>query len=124
MITYSNKRVFAQNIAKEILDEWILAGKSRNFEEMVKSVPEINDFSLLFEIAFLSSLEKEEGSPILFRLVYFPNATNENLQKHAKWIDAFPFSESIPLTPNNIAKLALAFDQNSTALAVVKKSRW
>jgi hypothetical protein len=89
---------------------------------MVSSVPEHNDFSKLFETCFLASLEQEERETIQFRLIYYLNTTKDNLKEHAQWVHSLPFNEPIPLTPKAIAKLAPAFDQSTTSIAVSKNT--
>jgi len=113
--------MFEVTIAEQIREAWIRAGLSRNHPEMVKAVPETKDLKALLEVAFLASIEKEEAAPVVARLVFFPDATTDNFQQLTPWIDALSFGNEIPLSPENLAKFAPAFDQNLSALAVARR---
>lgn len=108
-------------IINEIICAWAKAGKSRNFPEMVSSVPNRVDLKALLETVFLSSVEYEEGVSTRVRVVFYPEATPTTLKDYAKWIDVLPFGAEIELTAENLAKLGPAFDQDSTALAVARR---
>jgi hypothetical protein len=112
-----------QSIIEQILDAWVSIAKARNQPEIAQNVPSANDLKILLEITFLASMKLEEGRPIQVRLVFFPEATPQSLPQQSMGLDTFRFSDPILLTVDNLRKLAPAFDQDSTALAVTRGAK-
>jgi len=113
--------VLDPKVADEIVTAWIAAAHFRNNTEMALSVPRREDLLALLEVAFLASIEREERCPIRPRLVFFPDATPSDLRQYGRGVDTLSFEAPIPLSPATLAKLAPAFDQDSSALAVAKQ---
>jgi hypothetical protein len=105
-------------IIEEIQSAWVTVATSRNMPDVANNVPNADDLKTLLEVTFLASMKVEEGVSIQARLMFFPNATTASLQQAAGWLDALSFSQSIPLTAESIRKVARAFNQTTTAIAV------
>jgi hypothetical protein len=107
-------------IIEEIRNAWVNIGRATNKPEMLDAVPDALDLKILLETIFLASVECEEGVQARVRVVLYPDTTLQTLFYHAPWIDAFPFGEELEFSTETITKLAPAFDQDSTAIAVAR----
>jgi hypothetical protein len=107
-------------IIEEIRNAWVNIGRATNKPEMVDAVPDPLDLKILLETIFLASVECEEGVQARVRVVLYPDTTLQTLFYHAPWIDAFPFGEELEFSTETLTKLAPAFDQDSTAIAVAR----
>ncbi|WP_410290784.1 putative sensor domain DACNV-containing protein [Desulfosarcina sp.] len=72
---------------------------------------------------YFASIEYEEGVQVKVRVVLYPDTTLKTLFYHAPWIDAFPFGEELLFSTETLTKLAPAFNQDSTAIAVARISQ-
>jgi hypothetical protein len=112
--------MFELKLIEEIRSAWVTIGQATNKPEMVAAVPDQLDLKILLETMFLASIECEEGVQARVRVVLYPDTTSETLFYHAPWIDAFPFGEELAFSTETLSKLAPAFDQDSTAIAVAR----
>ena len=87
-------------------------------------VPGPETLDELFEALFLASLKSEEGRPIRSLLAFAsPRTPDPHPPPHVRlhrWIYV-PFASPVPLGPESLAKLALASDPLTSALAVYCK---
>ena len=114
--------MFESKIIDQIIEAWAPDALARNDLEMAQAVPNAVDLKAMLELAFLASLKREEGEPIKFRLVLLPATASSNLHECFPGpIKALPFAERLQFSVEEIRKLAPAFDQDSTALAVAKR---
>lgn len=85
-----------------------------------QSIP-LQALRTLFETMFFASLRTEEGSPIMFHVVYIdperPDPHRPQRVTDDRWA-VVPFSEHLPFTLPTLRKLATATDPRSSSIAV------
>jgi hypothetical protein len=107
-------------LIEEIRDAWVNIGRATNLPEMVAALPDPLDLKILLKTIYLASIQCEEGVQTKVRVVLYPDTTLKTLFYHAPWIDAFPFGEGLLLSAETLSKLAPAFEQDATAIAVAR----
>ena len=87
----------------------------------IRRPPTIEVLEELFQVLFNTSLEREEGtSPrcvVVFASPNRPDAHPPKLMRAHRWTYA-PFATRVPLTVENLRKLAIASDPDVSSLAV------
>lgn len=76
----------------------------------------------LFELMYFTSLRTEEGHPLRFRIAWMDDANAMDdpsgpLYPADRW-SCIPLAQPIPLTAENVKKIALASDPRTSALAI------
>jgi len=104
-----------------------LAGSVHSqLRERTNACPRMQDIIHLFEAMYSASLKTEESHPVVFHVVYIDpdNPDPHPPQRIVKdrW-GYVRFSMSVPATPSNLAKLAMATDPRSSSLAVYHDRR-
>jgi hypothetical protein len=113
--------MFEARLIDEILSAWVAVASARNQQKLGASdVPDPRDLRKLLEVAFLASTKHEEGRPLQFRIVFTRGSSAESLCQHWPWVDDLPFAERLPFSVASLRKLALAFDQDSSALVITR----
>lgn len=107
-------------IIEDIRSEWVAYGKLRNQREIVDALPDSVDLKALLEISYLASIKKEEGVSSQTRVVFMAAETVATTGEKMPRLDLMVFNSEIAFTPENLAKLAPAFDQELSALLVTR----
>ncbi len=112
---------FDKMLYDSICDAWITASIVSKISEMMDKIPAEEDLSNLTEQIFFSSLKKEEGFYTQARIIFFDDLSPSTFFKKKLNLRYWPFKDAIPLNPQSLRKLALAFDKSKTAFVVTKK---
>lgn len=117
--------LFNQGIYKKIIDVWTRAARLTNRPEMLENIPQQSDLSHLVELVFFASLKREEGHTVQTRLIFVENEqSNPSLVLNRyHGLSYLPFSCSVKLTPDQLRKISLGFDQSNAALVITKSSK-
>jgi hypothetical protein len=106
--------MFEKKLIQKIIDAWNSdqnhPGRGRN----INPVPELATISKLIEIAFITSLEKEEDKPITFSLSLF---NKEMLKKTGL---SMQFKNPVPLNVEALTKLSPVIDPEMSLFAISK----
>lgn len=119
--------LFNKNLYEEIIDKWKKVANYTNRHRMLEKIPLLEDLAKLVEAVFFASLKKEEGETIKTRIIFMNTNRYNTLLKSNKYqsrqnLLCLPFNKSLNLTPNQLRKISLAFDQSKMALVVTKDS--
>lgn len=115
--------MFEAQLFEAIIQVWEADQRYRGGKQ--KTPPEINLVRAVVETAFGASLKQEEGRPISFGIALMSDADVEEERRHpyAPIQITMTFDNALPLTVESVAKLATAFDPNTTALLAAPDSR-
>lgn len=107
------------HIIQKIIETWSLDQAHPLQEKIHNPLPPFNQIKKVVEIAFLASLEREEGRPIRFALVIADpeiGGKSSTVKRPPEYL--LHLKTPLPLTVDSIAKLAPALDPSVSAMAV------
>lgn len=113
--------MFESQLFDEILSAWVAYGRRLNHQEMLSDVPRPEDLRELLEVTFLASIRQEEGRSLQFRIVFAGETSTAGAERKWPWVNPLMFAEPLPFSPATIGKIALAFDQDLSALVVARQ---
>jgi hypothetical protein len=82
-------------------------------------MPSVEDLTFLINLAFFASMEKEEGQPLRFSIVYLEEKALSSRPDYF-W-SPITFENPRPATVSEIAKLALSTDPRCVHIALIKR---
>lgn len=106
--------MFDKSLIQEIIDAWNSDQNHPRRGRKQQPTPELSTISKLVEIAFIASLEKEEGRPITLSL----SLLNKDVSQSSRF--SMEFKTPFPLNVETITKLAPAIDPEMSSFAVSK----
>lgn len=107
------------HIIQKIIETWSLDQAHPLQEKIYNPLPPFNQIKKVVEIAFLASLEREEGRHIRFALVMADpeiGGRSSMVKRPPEYL--LHLKNPLPLTVDSIAKLAPALDPTVSAMAV------
>lgn len=107
------------HIIEKIIEVWSLDQAHPLRERVQSPLPPFPQIKRVIEIAFLASLEREEGRPIRFALILVDPEIGEKLSGVKRSQEYLLHLQTpLPLSVDSIAKLAPALDPGISAMAV------
>jgi hypothetical protein len=115
--------MFAISTIEEIIETWIADQKHPERYRKQKPIPDITDVRFLVETAFWASLKKEEDSTISFAIALM---TREEVEQEFELSGRrqliMTLERSLPLSVDNLTKIAPAFNPQHTALIIASEN--
>ena len=111
--------MFEDRIIQRIIETWELDQAHPLHEKIPSPLPPFHILKELVEIAYLASLEQEEGRPIRFALVMVGPSTDRDAMASKRESEyLFHLKNPLPLSVDSITKFAPALDPAISAMAV------
>jgi hypothetical protein len=115
--------MLAPELIEQIRHAWVTAGSRYRNSGIERKVPMPDDLQNLTEVAFAASMKEEEGRRARVRLVFL----NPDEEEHAgpyvwQGCQVLRFDKTVPLSANNVAKLAPALESRISALLVTRSA--
>jgi len=111
--------MFAASTIEEIIETWIADQQHPERYRKQKPIPNAADVRILVETAFWASLKKEEDRSISFSIALLTKAeVEQEFELSGRKQLIMTFERSIPLSVDNLTKIAPAFNPQHTSLII------
>lgn len=110
--------MFEASVFQKIIDAWSKDQEHPHRKRLKKALPREEDVRFILETAFKASIKREEGQTIRFSVTLLSKEDTLKAKRHESKQVIMTFEDAYPLTEDWIAKLAPAFDPETTSLIV------